>query len=112
MIVHLIRRIASDKELEEMLDAFGTFIKLAVDVRKGVLAGGGEFHADCEEVLLDHGSEQADVWGADWTPANQEVAFEALINIRPRQGNRSMLIQDEKIKQGVESTARALLARK
>lgn len=51
-------------------------------------------HADCEAVLLQDGSQQEDVWGADWNPIVQEVTFESRINIRPRQGNRSLEIQD------------------
>lgn len=111
MIVHFLRHKATEKEISEMLATLGAYIKLAVDIKKRVLAGGGEFHADCEELLIDHGSEQVDIWGADWTPSTQEVTFEALINIRPRQGNRSMTIQDESVRQQVASIARALLAK-
>jgi len=41
-----------------MLEALGTYIKLAVDVVRGIFAGGGEYHADCEAVLLEDGSVQ------------------------------------------------------
>jgi Protein of unknown function (DUF5674) len=41
----------------------------------------GELHADCEQVLLEDGSEQAHVWGADWYPLKQSVGDESLINI-------------------------------
>ncbi len=81
-----------------MLVQFQSFIKLAVDLRRDILAGGGEGHADCEELLLDDGSCQADTWRADWIPESQVVEFEALINIRPRQGNRSMVIEDRSLR--------------
>ena len=51
-------------------------------------------HADCEAVLLEDGSHQEFVWGADWNPETQELTFESLINIRPRQNNRSLELQD------------------
>lgn len=70
--------------MEEILNTLGTYIKLAVDIKRGILAGGGILHADCESELLEDGSNQEDVWGADWVPESQEVHFEALINIRPR----------------------------
>ena len=70
------------------------FIKVAVDIHREILAGGGALHADCEGVLLEDGSRQEDIWGADWIPSTQEVRFEALINIRPRQNNPSMEILD------------------
>lgn len=59
--------------MQEMLQALGSYIKLAVDVRRRMLAGGGTLHADCEAVLLEDGSQQMDVWGADWIPKTQEV---------------------------------------
>ncbi|MFP5272403.1 DUF5674 family protein [Coleofasciculus sp.] len=40
-------------------------MKLAVDIQRGILAGGGEFHADCETVLLEDGSEQVNF--IEWT---------------------------------------------
>ena len=63
-------------------------------------------HSDCEAVLLDNGSEQDDLWGANWYPDGQRVEFESLINIRPRLGNRSILIQSEELRQKVESVTR------
>ena len=53
MKVRIIRQHATAQELADMLEALGTYIKLAVDVGRGILAGGGEYHADCEEVLLE-----------------------------------------------------------
>ncbi|MBU1662762.1 MAG: hypothetical protein KKD28_14965 [Chloroflexi bacterium] len=84
-----------------MLSTLLVFIKLAVDTRRGVVAGGGELHADCESELLKLGSRQEDIWGADWYPSKQLVTFEALINIRPRQ-NPSMIIQDAEIREQVK----------
>ena len=37
----------------------------AADVRRRILAGGGPMHADCEAALLEDGSVQSDIWGAD-----------------------------------------------
>jgi len=96
-MIHIIRAHANQEQIAEMLQILETYIKLAVDIRRGVLAGGVEMHADCEEILLDDGSVQADIWGADWYPLSQEVKYESLINIRPRQNNRSMEIQDQSI---------------
>ena len=66
-------------------------------------------HADCEAALLEHGSVQDDVWGADWIPFDSKVTFESLINIRPNQGNPSLEILDEKLRQRVESIVRGIL---
>lgn len=92
-----------------MLQTLETYIKLAVDIEHGVLAGGGALQADCEAVLIEDGSRQEDVWGADWIPDTQEVHFEALISIRPRQNNRSMTILDPVVRQKVERIVRFIL---
>ncbi|MGB7062800.1 MAG: DUF5674 family protein [Candidatus Zixiibacteriota bacterium] len=108
-MIHIVRSKATPQQLKDMLEALETYVKLAVDIRRGVLAGGGILYADCEAELLNDGSQQEDIWGADWFPKSQKVQFEALINIRPRQGNRSMEIQDTSIRTKVESIATELL---
>lgn len=101
-MIHIIRERATDEQVREMLEALQTYIKLAVDVRRQIIAGGGTMHADCKAVLLEHGSQQADVWGAGWLPESKEVRFESLINIRPKQGNRKMTIADSALRHTVE----------
>lgn len=106
MKIHIIKKKATANEIKDMLEALNSYVKLAVDIKRGVVAGGGMLHADCEAALLDDGSKQEDIWGADWLPDSKEVRFEALINIRPRQKNRSMTIEDSKIRLKVEKTVR------
>ncbi len=77
MKIHILRRIATEAEIRDMLETLQTYIKLAVDVERGVLAGGGEYHADCEEILLEDGSLQENLWGADWYPDTRTVGFVA-----------------------------------
>jgi len=108
-MIHIIRDVASEQQINEMLLALDTYIKLAVDVDRGILAGGGSLHADCEAVLLENGSRQESIWGADWVPRTRQVTFEALINLRPRQKNRSMEIQDPQTRAEVEAIVRRLL---
>ena len=109
MNIHIIRNPPTPEQIREMLEELETYIKLAVDVERGILAGGGEYHADCEEVLLEDGSRQEDIWGADWYPESKTVQFGALINIRPRQGNRGMEIEDSKLREKIETIVRQLL---
>jgi len=96
-------------QIQAMLEEYSRMIKLAVDIRRNILAGGGEMHADCEQLLLENGSEQDDIWGANWYPTEQRIEFEALINIRPRLGNPSILIRGEEIRRKVELVAREIL---
>jgi len=108
-MIHIIRKPAAQQQVEEMLKALNTYIKLAVDIERGILAGGGEMHADCESVLLEDGSLQDDIWGADWIPAGQQVTFESLINIRPALHNPSLEILDPLRRSRVEEIVRKLL---
>ena len=39
-----------------MLEELDPIIKLAVDIRCNILAGGGQMHADCEAALIEDGS--------------------------------------------------------
>ena len=91
-----------------MLQANRFYIKTVVDVREQILAGGGEMHSDCEAILLDNGSQQMDIWGASWNPITQEIFYESMVNLRPRQ-NRSMQILDPVICERVQQVIYRLL---
>jgi hypothetical protein len=108
-MVHLLRSPASEKQISSMLEDLETYIKLAVDVKRGILAGGGTLHADCEEILIEDGSKQEFIWGADWIPSTQEIRYEALINLRPRHNNRSMRILDPEVRTKVAEIVGKLL---
>ena len=109
MKIHLLYSSATKQQLAEMLEALGVYIKLAVDINRGILAGGGALHADCESVLLEDGSWQEDIWGADWISSTKEIHYEALINIRPRQNNPAMEILDPTIRDYIAETVYRLL---
>jgi hypothetical protein len=108
-MIHLLKEPANTTQVREMLQEYDKMIKIVVDIRRRSLSGGGEMHSDCESVLLEDGSEQDDLWGANWYPAEQRLEFESLINIRPRLGNRNILIQDENIRRQVEAITREIL---
>lgn len=100
-VIFIIRSRTTKEQVDEMTQTLGAYVKLAVDIRRDVLAGGGIMHADCESALLEDGRRQEDIWGADWSPSSQQVSFESLINIRPRQNNPSVEILDPAIRQRV-----------
>ena len=108
-MIHLLREHATSQQIHEMLEEYEGMIKIVVDIRRRILSGGGEMHADCESVLLEGGSEQDDLWGANWYPIEQRIAFESLINIRPRLGNRTIVIQSQELRDIVESVTREIL---
>jgi hypothetical protein len=85
---------------------FEDMVKYVVDVERRVIAIGGELQADAEQILMEDGSRQQDVWGANYYPgagAAQCIEFAALINIRPAQGNRSMEVSDLGVRERIRS---------
>lgn len=91
---------------------FEDMIKYVVDVEKGRAAVGGELHADAEQLLLQEGSLQADLWGANYYPGKGRegcIEYTSLINIRPSQGNRGMEIVDPAIRERVRELTFALI---
>ena len=87
-------------------------VKFVVDVRRRVMAVGGELHADAESLLLEDGSAQDDLWGANYYPGRGPahcVQFTALINIRPARGNPGMEIADPAIRDVVRELASTVL---
>ncbi|BAY22429.1 hypothetical protein NIES2100_21920 [Calothrix sp. NIES-2100] len=99
MIVIIPKR-ATPEQMEQMLLEHKFYIKVAVDIERYTLAGGGEMHYDCEQALLADGSRQQDIWGAGYMPSTQNITYDSIINLRPRQ-NRSMEILDVTIRERV-----------
>jgi hypothetical protein len=72
-LILIIGTRATPEPFEQMLEEHRFYIKLAVDIERLILAGGGEMHFDCEQALLDNGSRQENLWGADFMPVNQKI---------------------------------------
>jgi hypothetical protein len=101
--------IIKEKQEENFLDSFGSFMKVVVDIEKNILAADCELHVDCAEELMKDGSLYANLWGANIYPEDKKIDFVSLINIRPADNNRSMEIQDEAIRKKVEDIIKKLL---
>jgi hypothetical protein len=51
-MIYIIRDKATPTQIKLMLEMLQSYIKLAVDIDREILSGGGAMHADCEAVLL------------------------------------------------------------
>lgn len=83
---------------------YGDMIKAVADVDKGVIAIDAELHSDLEMLLLEDGSSQESLWGFNIYPKLEEddyIEFDSLINIRPRQNNRSRDVENEEIRKKI-----------
>ena len=111
-IVYLDRRIERAELVRLMKMYFGDMVKFVADIERGVIAVGGELHVDAEQLLLEQGSRQNDLWGGNYYPGKGRdncIEFTALINIRPAQGNRSMDVQDPALRERIRVLALALI---
>lgn len=112
----LIVRTAMSPDGLRMLVArfFEDMVKYVVDVERGIAAVGGELHADAEALLLEDGSAQEHLWGANYYPGRGPdacIEFTSLINVRPSRDNPAMEIQSEETRGRVREITFALLGR-
>ena len=111
--VILIIQPISKKELKEIArKRFGDLVKAVVDIEKGVMAIGADLHADEEAFLLKEGSDQKNLWGINLYPdleIPEMIEFDSVINIRPSQGNRSRLVENEEIRQKILEIVKNLI---
>lgn len=109
----IVRDRISRADLARMAEQqFGDWIKAVVDVSRGVMAVGGDLHADDEAVLLGDGSHQRDLWGINLHPGESGgdwIEFDSMINLRPSQGNRSRGVDDERIRARVREVVGSLV---
>jgi Protein of unknown function (DUF5674) len=94
---------------------FGNLVKAVVDVERGIMAVGGEMHADEEALLVGEGSPQASLWGINLYPAefgsSRFIEFDSVINIRPRQGNRTRSVDDAAARAAIAAIVDRLVTR-
>lgn len=104
--IKLINSKIDKAELKRLVDeGFKDMVKFTVDVKQRRIAIGGELHADEEQLLLENGSEQKNIWGANYYPGKGEIGcieYTSLINIRPSQGNNSMEIVSEDLREKIK----------
>jgi len=73
--MHVVTSKSTRQQQSEMLQ---TSIKVAVDIDKKILAGGGPVYSACVAALVKQGSKETDIWCVEWIPANQEINPESL----------------------------------
>ncbi|MGH9871949.1 MAG: DUF5674 family protein [Pyrinomonadaceae bacterium] len=109
----LISEAISPKQLREAgEELYGDMVKAVVDVEKGIMAAGAELHADEEAFLLERNSRQESLWGINLYTDRalpEMVEFDSMINIRPRQNNRSRGVEDAAIQKRILDIVRKLV---
>lgn len=109
----LVNEPISIQELREIgEDLFGDMVKAVVDIEKEVMVVGAELHSDEEAFLLERDSRQENLWGINLYPNRtmpEMVEFDSMINIRPRQNNRSRGVEDPALQERIIGIVRRLV---
>ena len=113
MEIKVIKEKITREELESFArDNYGDMIKAVVDIEKEIIALGGEFHSDANEVLTEQGSNQRNIWGINIYPRKDKtewIEFVSLINIRPADNNFDMEVQNEEIREKIKKIINKLI---
>jgi len=113
MNIYILEKEISWDEVKKIAsETFGNMAKGVVDIEKKIIALGGELHADSEAKLLEHGSEQKNLWGFNiYTNQDRKdmIQYTSLINIRPAHGNTSLEIKDPDLKSRIQEIVFSLI---
>ena len=108
MAVVIVTGDLSKKDFQLALQDYKSYIKITVNIKTGITALGGEYHADAEKILIEKGSKQEDIWGGGFNIETKAFEANALINLRPGQ-NDSLEILDSLIRQRFIDLAKKVL---
>lgn len=90
------------EEIEKLKEQFEVYIKTVIDVENKICSSGMDRHFDGEQILLEQGSRQSDIWGGGIDLSTKTIDFNSFINIRPNDNNNSNEIQDNEIRKEYE----------
>lgn len=113
-MIILKERLTVPQLTEIASELYVDMIKAVADVRSGIVAIDAELHSDLEQLLLENGSLQEDLWGFNIYPeveGDDFIEFDSLINIRPRQNNRSRNVEDESIQLRIREIVNSFVIR-
>lgn len=105
----IIKEKADEEILKKVSEDLEGYIKVVVDIKKGILTAGGLRHFEGEELLLKDGSKQHDLWGGGLDLETGEIDFDSMINLRPNDNNSSREVLSAEIRKEMEKIIKGLL---
>lgn len=114
MAIHIVKKPITKGELAEMAkEEFGDMVKAVVDVDQGIMAVGGELHADEQVLLIEkEGSMGESTWGINVYPKTRGedlIEFDSMVNLKPAFGNRSRSIESSEIREKIKEIVKKLV---
>ena len=84
------------KDVEKAREEYTNYIKITVDISKEIVAIGGEYHADAEEILVkDFQSENKNIWGGGYNVKLRKFETNAVLNIKPLVNDSTEIINQK-----------------
>jgi len=108
MVIVLDKKITHE-QFKQACEAYSDYIKTVIDIEKNVLAIGGEYHIDCEEVLIKSGSRLENLFGGGYRVSTKEVEYMAMSKYKPALGKNTYEITDPKVRQRLENLTKEFL---
>ena len=115
MEIKIVKGSINKKELVDMArEQFGDLVKAVVDVGQGIMAVGGEMHADDEVILMEQeDSKREHTWGINLYPektGDDWIEFDSVINLKPSFGNRSRDVDNPEIQKKIRNIVEKLVS--
>lgn len=92
----------SKDEIKKLRDQFDVYIKTVIDIDRKICSAGCNRHFDSEQIFLEDGSKQSNLWGGGIDLETKTIDFKSFINIRPSDNNTSNEVQNDGIRKEFE----------
>ena len=112
LIVHDYITMAELEVMSEKM--FGKLVKAVVDLQQEIMVVDAFMHVDEEDLLLENGSQQEDLWGINLHPSRPQeefVEFDSMINVRPADNNVTRGVDDALLRAKIIALVNQLVRR-
>lgn len=110
----IIKDSITREELQDIAqERFGDLVKAVVDLEQGIMAIGGELHADEEVALVEQENSQREyTWGINLYPEKTGdgfIEYDSMVNIKPAFGNRTRNVDNQEIRERIKKVVEKLI---
>ena len=115
MEMRIVKEPITREELQRIAnERYGDLVKAVVDVEQGIMALGGEMHADEEVLLMEkYGSQRANTWGINLLPGkfgtDEFLVYDSMVNLKPSFGNRTRGVDDPAVREKIQHITQSLI---
>ena len=107
-MIHILSNKPTKEQIRDITQMYQGYAKVVVDIENNILAAGGEYHIDCEQVLINSGSNRDNLWGGGYRFENKEVDFMGMTNYKPHLNHFSYEISIPEKREELEKIIRGI----